>query len=129
MPGYAASPLLNDPPIAAPAPPGPGLGEPAAPAPPAEQLPQVTPGQQVSIEGSQLGLQPGVVSVSVAGLQLQAQIISWTETKVDAVIPQLPLSAAATAQVAVVNAQGQVADQLDVLLVPAVTVPQELARR
>lgn len=129
MPGYAAGPMPSDPPIAPPAPTGPGLGEPAAPAPPSEQLPQVTPGQQVSIEGSRLGVQPGVVSVSVAGLQLQAQVISWTDTKVDAVIPQLPLSAAATAEVAVVNAQGQVADQLDVLLVPAVTAARELARR
>ncbi|MCR9202241.1 MAG: hypothetical protein NXI04_26665 [Planctomycetaceae bacterium] len=126
LPGYADAPVPGDPPIA---PPAPGLGQPAAPAPPSEQLPQVTPGQQVSIEGSRLGVQPGVVSLSVAGLQLQARVISWTETKVDAVIPQLPLSAAATAQVAVVNAQGQVADQLDVLLVPAVTVPQELAQR
>lgn len=89
----------------------------------------MTPGQQVSIEGSRLGVQPGVVSVNVGGLQLQAQVLNWTATKVDAVIPQLPLSAAATAQVAVVDAQGQLADQLDVLLVPAVTVPQEVARR
>ena len=129
-PGYAATP---EPPVAPAEPefPGapvlPGLPDGGEQAP--GQLPQVMPGQQVSIEGTRFGSQPGRVAIHVGGMQLVAQVVSWSNGKVEAIIPDLPLSAAADAQVAVLNAQGQLADQLNVMMVPDVTVPQQLARR
>lgn len=62
-------------------------------------------------------------------MQLQAQVVNWSDNAVQAILPQLPLSASAAANVAVVNAQGQVANQLDVMMVPSTVSPQQVAQR
>lgn len=122
MPAHVVAP---EPP---PAPVGPVYPEePAAPA--TGQLPEVAPGQQVTIDGANFGFQPGVVTVQVGGMQLQAQVVNWSDNAVQAILPQLPLSASAAANVAVVNAQGQVANQLDVMMVPSTVSPQQVAQR
>lgn len=99
--------------IGYPAPPQPTL----PPQPPVE-LPELQTGQEVTIDGQQFGSQPGRVAVQIGGLTLEAQVTGWSENQVRAVIPTLPLTTSAQATVAVVNVAGQVADQLDILLVP-----------
>lgn len=90
-------------------------------------LPQVESGQEVTIDGQQFGFQPGSVAVRVGGLVLQAEVTGWSNTEVRAIIPNLPLGDSAEALVAILDASGQIADQLDVIMVPQ-SQPQ-LARR
>lgn len=92
--------------------------QPTRPPEPPVDLPEVQSGQEVTIDGQQFGFQSGRVAVQVGGLTLEAQVTGWSNTQVQAVIPALPLTGSAAATVAVVNVEGQVADQLDVLLVP-----------
>lgn len=94
---------------------------------PAAELPQVESGQEVTIDGQQFGFQPGSVAVQIGEMVLQAEVVGWSENEVRAIIPSLPLVDPAAALVAVLDANGQVADQLDVLMVPQ-SQPQ-LARR
>lgn len=87
------------------------------------QLPEVAAGQKVTIDGRFFGPQPGQVAVRIGGLALNAQVVGWTSTQVTAVLPQLPLAEPVTASVVVLTASGNVADQLDVTLVPATNIP------
>ena len=94
----------------------PGYTVPEPPAPPVD-LPELQSGQEVTIDGQQFGFQQGRVAVQIGGLSLEAQVTGWSETQVRAVLPVLPLSSATAAQVVVLGADGQLADQLDVMLV------------
>lgn len=93
---------------------------------PPVDLPEVQAGQEVTIDGGQFGFEPGTVAVRVGGLVLQAQVTGWTANEVRAILPTLPLADSAQAQVAVLDASGQIANQLDVVMVPQT---QQLARR
>ncbi|MEZ6041694.1 MAG: IPT/TIG domain-containing protein [Planctomycetaceae bacterium] len=87
--------------------------------PPAPSV-EIPAGQEVTIDGSAFGFQPGRVIVAVGGMQLDAQVTNWTNEQVRAVIPQLPIAAAANATVVVLRADGNVANQLTAQLVPSV---------
>jgi len=94
--------------------------------PPVEQLPEFQPGQQVTIDGTQFGHQPGRVIVHIGELPLESQVTTWTNAEVRSVLPALPISSTTRATVSIYTADGQLADQLDVAIVPAV---RQLAQR
>ncbi len=96
------------------------------PVPSPVDLPEVQPGQQVTIDGAQFGHQPGTVTVQIGQLALAAQVISWSNTEVRAVLPALPLSSGTQALVVITGAEGQVADQMNVVMLPAA---QQVASR
>ena len=89
---------------------------PQLPQPPVN-APQVQAGQQVTIDGASFGFQPGTVVLNVGGMQLQANVTSWTNNEVRAILPALPLTAAANATVSVIAPSGQTTQQLAVTLV------------
>ena len=97
----------------------------APPAPPVD-LPEFQSGQEVTIDGRQFGDEPGRIIVQMGGLNLEAQVTSWDRLEVRAVLPTLPLADSVSAVVSVIDANGQLADRVDVLIVPQ---SQQLARR
>lgn len=98
--------------------------EPAYPAgPPPAPAVEIPTGQEVTIDGTAFGFQPGRVVVQISGLQLEAQITNWTDQQVRAVMPQLPLASATEVTVVVIGADGNVANQLTAQLVPAQPAP------
>lgn len=99
------------------------------PAPPID-LPEFQSGQEVTIDGNQFGFEQGRIIVQMGGLNLEAQVTSWSSLEVRAVLPTLPLADSVPAVVSVVDANGQLADRVDVLIVPqSQPTAQQLARR
>lgn len=90
---------------------------------PVHELPRVEVGQRVTLDGRFFGSQPGSVVVSVGHMTLPAEIVQWTPTQAVAVLPQVPLQDAVKATVLVKTAFGRVADQLEVVLLPASSAP------
>ncbi len=82
-------------------------------------LPRVMGGQEVAIDGEGFGNQTGSVRIKIGQMILIAQTVSWSDTTVDAIIPQLPLVETTEAMIAVINSEKQVVQQLAVLLAPA----------
>ena len=66
--------------------------------------------------------------VQFGSLQVAAQVTGWSGNQVRAVIPTLPMTTSTPARVAVFNANGQVAEQLDVMMIPQ-NVDSRLALR
>ena len=85
---------------------------------PQPTLPEVEAGREVTIDGRSFGYQTGSVIVQFGTLQLPAQVTGWTGNQVRAVIPNLPMTTSTPARVAVFNSNGQVAEQLDVMMMP-----------
>ena len=100
---------------------------PVEPTYPAETPPvpavEIPSGQEVTIDGTAFGFQPGRVVVEVGGMQLEAQVTNWTNEQVRAVMPQLPLASATAVTVVVLGADGNVANQLTAQLVPGQSTP------
>jgi hypothetical protein len=94
--------------------PGTRHGQIAAPS----DVPTVSPGQAVTLEGSNLGFQTGRIQIAIGGRTLDATVQRWSNNEVIAVLPQLSLSNSAQATVQIVRADGSVADQLEVVLAP-----------
>lgn len=91
------------------------------PAPAPVELPKVESGQTVTIDGRLFGSRPGRVAVKIGALVMGARVVDWNSTQVTAVLPQLPLAAPAQATVVVLTISGNVADELDVRMLPAST--------
>ncbi len=92
-----------------------------------ENLPTVFTGQQVAIDGEGFGKDPGSVRVKVGGMILLAKTTSWSDTSVDAVIPNLPLVEPTDALIAVINSKKQVVQQLAIRLAVAEDNPVDSA--
>lgn len=105
--------------------------EPAPPVYPEQPLPEIQTGQEVTIDGAGFGFQPGRVIVQIGGLQLQAQVLDWSNEQVRAAMPNLPLTSATDVTVVVLGADGQVANELTAQLIPALPIPaaQAVAQR
>ncbi len=88
---------------------------------PADDLPVVTVGQQITLEAVGLGQQRGRVQVSVGGLKLSAIVQKWNDTEVMAVLPVIALTEQVKANIQLVDASGQVATQIDVMFAPDTT--------
>ena len=93
----------------------------------AENLPTVFAGQEVAIDGEGFGKEPGSVRVKVGGMILLAETTSWSNTSVDAVIPNLPLMEPTDALIAVINSEKQVVQQLAIRLAAAEKNPADNA--
>jgi len=93
----------------------------------AENLPTVITGQEVAIDGEGFGNQLGSVRVKVGGMILLAETTSWSDTSVDAVIPNLPLVEPTDALIAVINSEKQVVQQLAIRLAAAEKNPADNA--
>lgn len=85
---------------------------------PGEELPQVASGQQVTIDGQQFGSAPGTVAVRIGDLTLEATVTAWTSTQATAILPELPMAESTRATVVIITAYGNIADSLDVELLP-----------
>ena len=97
-----------------PAPPTRGGGETKQP-----RLPEVEIGSQVTIDGEKFGKQPGGVFVKIDRLILTAELTAWDEESAEAQLPSLPLVEPTPATVIVMTANEEIAERLDVMLLPA----------
>ena len=96
---------------------------PPAPKPaPVLEVPQMQTGETLQLSGN-FGSRAGSVYVKIDSLILEADLIDWKPSLVVAQLPTLPLADAAPAVIAVVAADGKVAQQLDITLVPGIAVP------
>ena len=86
------------------------------------ELPVVSCGQEVTLEAEGIGAAQGKVQVQVGGLTLNATVTAWSPTEATAVLPQLSFAEAVEAEIRVLTADGQIADQVSVLLTPATDV-------
>lgn len=84
-----------------------------------ENLPMVFGGQEVAIDGEGFGVQGGSVRVKIGPMILLAKTTTWSDTSVEAVIPEMPLLEPTEALIAVINAEKQVVQQFAVLLTPS----------
>ncbi len=82
-------------------------------------LPAVVSGQQITLESPNLGQRQGSVQILVSGLTLNADVRKWSETEATAVLPSLSLTENVKATIQLVDANGKVANQIDVLFGPA----------
>jgi hypothetical protein len=84
-----------------------------------ENLPTVFGGQEVAIDGEGFGVQGGSVRIKIGPMILLAKTTTWSDTSVEAVIPEMPLLEPAEALIAVINAEKQVVQQFAILLTPS----------
>jgi len=83
-----------------------------------ESLPTLMGGQEVAIDGAGFGNQPGSVRIKIGQMILIAETVSWSDTTVDAIIPELPLVEPTEAMIAVIDSKKQVVQQLAIRLAP-----------
>ena len=86
--------------------------------PAASDLPVVTAGQQITLEATGLGLRQGKVQVTVSGLKLNAVVQKWSDTEAIAVLPSIALTQQDKPNIQLVDANGKVTTQLDVMFGP-----------
>ena len=89
-----------------------------------ENLPTVFGGQEVAIDGKGFGDQVGSVRIKIGPLILLANTTAWSDTSVDAVIPEMPLLEPTEALVAVLDSKKRVVQQFAIRFTPA---PDETA--
>lgn len=90
---------------------------------PAVELPEVEAGQHVTIDGNHFGPDAGAVAVRIGPMVLEADVLEWSNTQTTAVLPTLPLVEATQATVVVLTAAGEIAESLDVALLPSTSEP------
>lgn len=86
------------------------------------EKPVVSPGQQVTLEGRDMGSQPGRVQLQVGGLTLNATVSRWSATEAVAVLPTLNFANPVDATIQIVRADGRTVDQVDVVFAPEAEV-------
>ena len=84
---------------------------------------KVSVGQQITIDGRFFGSQPGSVLLQIGATALPAEIVHWSSTRTVVVLPSVPLQGPVRATIVVKTAFGRVADQSQVQLQPALSVP------
>lgn len=84
----------------------------------------VPPGGEVLLAGEGFGPEPGEVLVQLGGLELQGEIRGWYDLGVRVAVPNLPLAAAAPAELVVVRGDGAAANPVSVTIAPGVEGPQ-----
>jgi hypothetical protein len=89
---------------------------------------QAAGGAMINLAGEGLGPEPGQVIVYVSGIELQAEIIGWYDLGVRFKLPNLPLAAAADAEIVVLRGDGAATNPLSMVITPSsagsVPVPQ-----
>lgn len=85
---------------------------------PENLLPEVMAGQLISLDGPGFGDEPGAVYLIIGELVLYAELVEWNDLEVAAVAPTLPMINAVPAVVAVMTADQEVVQRIDVQLVP-----------
>ncbi|MFO1020427.1 MAG: hypothetical protein U0903_06995 [Planctomycetales bacterium] len=73
----------------------------------------------INIAGEGFGPEPGQVLIQMGGLELQGEIEGWFDLGIRIRIPNVPLTASATANIVVVRGDGAVANPLSVEIAPA----------
>lgn len=94
------------------------VGAPVAPVV-AEQLMQIPVGATVTLQGTNLGDQLGMLVVQIDKISLPAQINEWKPEGVNVTLPMLGLAGPTRAQLWMVRADGSVAANVAVELLPA----------
>lgn len=89
-----------------------------------ENLPTVFGGQEVVIDGEGFGDQAGSVRIKIGSMILMAKTTTWSDTTVEAVIPEMPLLEPTEALIAVISSEKEVIQQFAIQLTPA---PEETA--
>lgn len=124
-PGPQVGPQLGQPPVGPQGQPMQQLTAPVQPVSNTTSLRQVEQsrplfavGSQVALNGQAFGGVAGQVQLSVGGMSLQANIVSWTPSEVMIQLPELPLAAAADARLMVLSADGQMITQSELRLMP-----------
>ncbi len=85
----------------------------------AEPLPQVELGSVISIDGQGFGDQPGAVLIKIDQLVLRAELVEWTDERVEAQMPDMPMANPVGASIFVIAATDEIAERVDVALLPA----------
>lgn len=85
----------------------------------AEQLMQVPVGATITLQGNALGDQPGMLVLQIDKISLPSQVNEWKPDAVNATLPMLGLAGPTKAQLWMVRADGSVAAQVAVELLPA----------
>ncbi|MCI0361591.1 MAG: hypothetical protein L0211_24160 [Planctomycetaceae bacterium] len=88
-------------------------------APVAEQLMQVPVGATITLQGNNLGDQLGMLVLQIDKISLPAQVNEWKPDAVNVTLPMLGLAGPTKAQLWMVRADGSVAAQVAVELLPA----------
>jgi hypothetical protein len=94
------------------------VGAPVAPVV-AEQLMQIPVGATVTLQGNNLGDQLGMLVVQIDKISLPAQVNEWKPEGVNVTLPMLGLAGPTRAQLWMVRADGTVAANVAVELLPA----------
>jgi len=82
-------------------------------------------GGELLIAGEGFGPQPGRVLVSLAGLELEGEILGWYDLGVRVKLPHLPLAKAAEAELVVIRGDGAAANPLKITIeIPQAAAPQ-----
>lgn len=97
----------------------PVIVEAAAPVKVEEQLLKIPVGTTVNLEGTNLGDKAGQVLIVMEKLTLGTLVNEWKTEKVVATLPMIGLAEPTKAELVVVKADGQVASNIKVLLMPA----------
>jgi hypothetical protein len=85
----------------------------------AEQLMQVPVGATITLQGNALGDQPGMLVLQIDKISLPSQVNEWKPDAVNATLPMLGLAGPTKAQLWMVRADGSVAAQVGIELLPA----------
>ncbi len=94
----------------------------AAAAPAANELPRVAVGQEVTLDAANIGAQQGQVQIELSGLTLNATVKTWSTTQTTAVLPTIGIQNPVKALVKILTANGQVVEQVEVMLTPGTDV-------
>lgn len=76
-------------------------------------------GAEVNVAGEGIGMQPGRAIVKLGGLDMEAEVIGWSEMGLRVRLPALPLASPTDAQLIVVRADGVATPPLAMQVVPA----------
>jgi hypothetical protein len=94
----------------------------AAQAAPVEPtLPQVAIGSTLMLDGESLGTEKGIVRLQINGMTLPVEVIEWTGNAVKVQLPKADLSRAVKAELEVLRADGSLASNSAIELMPATT--------
>ncbi|MEM7811436.1 MAG: hypothetical protein AAF532_08175 [Planctomycetota bacterium] len=85
---------------------------------PEPELPVLEPGQQITLFGENFGPIPGEVLIGIGPMIMRSDVTGWADGEAVAMLPDFPLANEVVTDVAVKRADGVVAHEYQVRLVP-----------
>lgn len=84
----------------------------------ASDVQQAVPGSEINVAGEGLGAAAGQVIVKLAGLEMPAEVLGWSELGIQIRLPSVPMVNPVDAQIIAIRADGKTIQPLPLKVVP-----------